>query len=146
MFGGTFCPGGTNVRGPWSNQGSRPLLYRKLVAMGLIRKITSVSTGGAVKFTSKREAQTKAASAQARAARAEARLLAAQTAAVQRENRAAAREERQERAEERKEAAAEELAAYLAGELPEGHRLSLAAQNLKHAQERADRKAAKHAS
>jgi hypothetical protein len=36
--------------------------------MGLIRKLTSVSTGGAVKYTSRREAQTKAASAEARLA------------------------------------------------------------------------------
>ena len=36
--------------------------------MGLIRKLTSVSAGGAVKFTSRREAQTKATSAEARLA------------------------------------------------------------------------------
>jgi hypothetical protein len=36
--------------------------------MGLMRKLTSVSTGGAVKDTSRREAQTKAAPAEARLA------------------------------------------------------------------------------
>ena len=43
--------------------------------MGLIRKIASASTLGGVKYTSKREALTKAASAQARQAKAETRLL-----------------------------------------------------------------------
>ena len=46
--------------------------------MGLIRKTASLSTLGAVKYTSKREAQTKAAAAQARAASEEAKLLKAQ--------------------------------------------------------------------
>jgi len=46
--------------------------------MGLIRKAMSVSTLGGVKYTSRREAQTKAASAQARAAREEAKLARAQ--------------------------------------------------------------------
>lgn len=41
--------------------------------MGLIRKLASASTLGAVKYTSKREAQTKAALAEAKAARALAR-------------------------------------------------------------------------
>lgn len=43
--------------------------------MGLIRKMMSVSTAGGVKYTSKREAQTKQAIA-------EARLLKAQTEAI----------------------------------------------------------------
>ena len=46
--------------------------------MGLLRKTMSVSTLGGVKYTSRREAQTKAASAQARAAREEAKLARAQ--------------------------------------------------------------------
>jgi hypothetical protein len=46
--------------------------------MGLIRKLTSVSTLGGVKYTSRREAQTKAAAAQARASDEEAKLLKAQ--------------------------------------------------------------------
>ncbi len=50
--------------------------------MGIMRKLTSVSTLGAVKYTSRREAQTKAASAQAREARAETKLLKEQTKQV----------------------------------------------------------------
>lgn len=50
--------------------------------MGIMRKLTSVSTLGAVKYTSRREAQTKAASAQAREARAETKLLKEQTRQV----------------------------------------------------------------
>jgi len=50
--------------------------------MGLIRKMTSVSTLGGVKYTSKREAQTKAAAAEGRAAREEAKLLKAQRRAL----------------------------------------------------------------
>ena len=50
--------------------------------MGLMRKMTSVSTGGAVKFTSKREAQTKNASAQARLAKAETKALKGQAQAA----------------------------------------------------------------
>jgi hypothetical protein len=46
--------------------------------MGLIRKAASLSTLGGVKYTSKREAQTKAAAAQAREADEEAKLLKAQ--------------------------------------------------------------------
>jgi hypothetical protein len=46
--------------------------------MGLIRKAASVTTLGAINFTSRREAQTKAATAQAKAAREEAKLLKAQ--------------------------------------------------------------------
>ena len=46
--------------------------------MGLMRKAASLSTLGGVKYTSKREAQTKAAVAQARAADEEAKLLKAQ--------------------------------------------------------------------
>lgn len=53
--------------------------------MGLIRKAASVSTLGGVKYTSKREAQTKAAAAQARAARQEARLLKAQARQARRQ-------------------------------------------------------------
>ena len=50
--------------------------------MGLLRKMTSVSTLGGVKYTSKREAQTKAAAAEGRAAREEAKLLRAQRRAL----------------------------------------------------------------
>jgi hypothetical protein len=46
--------------------------------MGLMRKAASLSTLGGVKYTSKREAQTKAAAAQGRAANQEAKLLKAQ--------------------------------------------------------------------
>jgi hypothetical protein len=46
--------------------------------VGLLRKTMSVSTLGGVKYTSRREAQTKAASAQARAANEEAKLARAQ--------------------------------------------------------------------
>lgn len=42
--------------------------------MGLIRKAASLSTLGGVKYTSKREAQTKAAAAQGKLARAETKL------------------------------------------------------------------------
>ena len=48
--------------------------------MGLIRKSLAVSTLGGVKYTSKREAQTKNASAQARLAKAETKHAKAQTA------------------------------------------------------------------
>lgn len=48
--------------------------------MGLMRKLTSVSTLGGVKYTSKREAQTKAAHAQGKLARQEAKLVKAQLA------------------------------------------------------------------
>lgn len=51
--------------------------------MGLIRKAASLSTLGGVKYTSRREAQTKAASTQAKAAREEAKLLKAQRKAVE---------------------------------------------------------------
>ena len=57
--------------------------------MGLMRKMTSVSTGGAVKFTSKREAQTKNASAQARLAKAETKALKGQAQADAAEQRQA---------------------------------------------------------
>ena len=58
--------------------------------MGLLRKTASVSTLGGVKYSSRREAQTKAAHAQARAADAEARLLReqAKTAKAERKNTA----------------------------------------------------------
>jgi len=46
--------------------------------MGLIRKLASASTLGGVKYTSKREAETKAAHAQARTATEEAKLAKAQ--------------------------------------------------------------------
>jgi hypothetical protein len=46
--------------------------------MGLIRKAASLSTLGGVKYTSRREAQTKAAAAQAREADEAAKLLRAQ--------------------------------------------------------------------
>ena len=49
--------------------------------MGLIRKMTSVSTLGGVKYTSKREAQTKAAHAQGKLAREEAKLVRGQVKA-----------------------------------------------------------------
>jgi hypothetical protein len=62
--------------------------------MGLIRKAASLSTLGGVKYTSRREAQTKAAHAQARAAtaqakaaREEAKLLKAQRKAGEAEHR-----------------------------------------------------------
>jgi len=42
-----------------------------MVQMGLIRKTASLSTFGGVKYTSRREAQTKAALAQAKLAKAE---------------------------------------------------------------------------
>jgi hypothetical protein len=48
--------------------------------MGLVRKLSSVSTLGGVKYTSKREAQTKAAHAQGKLARQEAKLVKAQLA------------------------------------------------------------------
>jgi len=51
--------------------------------MGLIRKLTSVSTGGAVKYTSRREAQTKAASAEARLAHEQAKSAKASRKADQ---------------------------------------------------------------
>jgi hypothetical protein len=50
--------------------------------MGIMRKLTSASTLGAVKYTSRREAQTKAAAAQGRAADQEAKLLKAQRKAT----------------------------------------------------------------
>lgn len=50
--------------------------------MAIMRKLASVSTLGAVKYTSRREAQTKAASAQAREARAETKLPKEQTKEV----------------------------------------------------------------
>jgi|SoimicmetaTmtLPB_FD_contig_121_62891_length_1219_multi_3_in_0_out_0_1 hypothetical protein len=58
--------------------------------MGLIRKAASVSTLGGVKYTSRREAQTKAASAQASAARADAKLAKAQRKQVEAETAAEA--------------------------------------------------------
>ena len=51
--------------------------------MGLIRKTTSIATLGGVKYTSRREAQTKAAAAEGKAARQEAKLLKAQRKAQQ---------------------------------------------------------------
>ena len=50
--------------------------------MGLLRKATSLSTLGGVKYTSRREAQTKNAAAQAKLARQEAKLLKAQRKAL----------------------------------------------------------------
>jgi len=64
--------------------------------MGLIRKMTSVSTLGGVKYTSKREAQTKAAVAQARAADQEAKLLKAQRKTETKERQVAAAAEKWE--------------------------------------------------
>jgi hypothetical protein len=58
--------------------------------MGLIRKLTSVSTSGAVKYTSRREAQTKAASAEARLANEQAKSAKASRKA---EEQAAAQEQ-----------------------------------------------------
>jgi hypothetical protein len=49
--------------------------------MGLIRKMASASTLGGVKYTSRREAQTKAALEQARLAKAERRALKGEHAA-----------------------------------------------------------------
>jgi hypothetical protein len=46
--------------------------------MGLIRKAASLSTGGAVKYTSRRDAQTKAAAAEGRLAREQTKLAKAQ--------------------------------------------------------------------
>jgi hypothetical protein len=45
--------------------------------MGLLRKMTSVSSGGAVKYTSRREAETKERLANAKLAKAQAQQLAA---------------------------------------------------------------------
>lgn len=50
--------------------------------MGLIRKMVSVSTLGAVKYTSKREAQTKAALEEAKLARAQRKALKKNEAAA----------------------------------------------------------------
>lgn len=50
--------------------------------MGLIRKAASVSTLGAVKYTSRKEAQTKAALAEARLAKEQAKAVKAQAAAA----------------------------------------------------------------
>ena len=50
--------------------------------MGIMRKLASASTLGAVKYTSRREALTKAAAAQGRAADQEAKLLKAQRKAT----------------------------------------------------------------
>lgn len=61
--------------------------------MGLIRKVTSASTLGAVKYTSKREAQTKAAIAQARLADAETKRVNAE---ARRERLTAARDDAQD--------------------------------------------------
>ena len=61
--------------------------------MGLIRKTLSVSTVGGVKYTSRREAQTKAASAQARAANQETKQLKAQARAANEEAKAQRRQE-----------------------------------------------------
>jgi uncharacterized membrane protein YebE (DUF533 family) len=57
--------------------------------MGLIRKAASMSTLGGVKYTSRREAQTKAAAAQGRAAREEVKLLKAQRKAADQQPREA---------------------------------------------------------
>jgi len=60
--------------------------------MGLMRKMTSVSTLGGVKYTSKREAQTKNASAQARLAKAETKALKGQARAAAAETQQARRD------------------------------------------------------
>jgi hypothetical protein len=52
--------------------------------MGMIRKTASVCTFGMVKFTSRREAETKEAQAKARACRAQADLYRAQARAIDR--------------------------------------------------------------
>jgi hypothetical protein len=62
--------------------------------MGLIRKAASLSTLGAVKYTSRREAETKAASAEARLANEQARTAKASRKADQQ----AAAQEQAERA------------------------------------------------
>jgi hypothetical protein len=61
--------------------------------MGLMRKLTSVSTGGAVKYTSKREAQTKAALAEAKLAKEQRKGLRAERYAEAAAVRAAAAED-----------------------------------------------------
>ena len=52
--------------------------------MGLIRKLASVSTLGGIKYTSRREAQTKAALAEARRAAAETKREKAEARAIRR--------------------------------------------------------------
>jgi endonuclease I len=74
--------------------------------MGLLRKTASLSTLGAVKYTSRREAQTKAASAQARVAREEAKQLKAQ-----------GKQETEQRNQETDQRWEEILAAFEAGEV-----------------------------
>jgi multidrug resistance efflux pump len=74
--------------------------------MGLLRKTASLSTLGAVKYTSRREAQTKAASAQARVAREEVKQLKAQR-----------KQETEQRKQETDQRWEEILAAFEAGEV-----------------------------
>ena len=74
--------------------------------MGLLRKTASLSTLGAVKYTSRREAQTKAASAQARVAKEEAKQLKAQR-----------KQETEQRKQETDQRWEEILAAFEAGEV-----------------------------
>jgi hypothetical protein len=70
--------------------------------MGLIRKAASVSTLGGVKFTSRREAQTKAAHAQGKQARQEAKLAKAERKALGAETEAQAAQAGQDKWYEQK--------------------------------------------
>lgn len=76
--------------------------------MGLTRKLMSASTLGAVKYTSKREAQTKAALAEAKLAKAQAKALKAESAPTQREETQDTREDKY----------AQHVQAYLDGQYP----------------------------
>jgi hypothetical protein len=73
--------------------------------MGLIRKTASLSTLGAVKYTSRREAQTKAALEDARMTRAQRRALDAQAKLADAQRRALERENRAAKAEQPEQAA-----------------------------------------
>jgi hypothetical protein len=79
--------------------------------MGLIRKTASLSTLGAVKYTSKREAQTKAALAQAKLAdeqrKTERKARKAEARRARDERWAAQRAEMRERREARRQATAQ---------------------------------------
>jgi multidrug resistance efflux pump len=81
--------------------------------MGLLRKTASLSTLGAVKYTSRREAQTKAASAQARVAREEVKQLKAQ----RKQETDQRKQETDQRKQETDQRWEEILAAFEAGEV-----------------------------
>ena len=72
--------------------------------MGLIRKTASLSTFGAVKYTSRREAQTKAALEDARLTKAQRRALDAQAELADTQRRALERDNRAAEAEQREQA------------------------------------------